>query len=984
MRRMWFVVAVAGLFLAASCKEKSEPAPAAQQKEVKKDQPPAPQNPKAEEPKPEAQDPKPGETKPEAKPVEQKPAEAQVEKKPEQPAQKSPAEELQAIETVASAAGLDSVKMVDSLKALQEWQNKNPQAPEAAKAKVLSAKLRVSGLLMGCSGKIVDMDEKIMSYDGKLAADAQATPELWSQYMRGLAADMQKQAAELQGAEKDALMGYASLLAWQADDILESAGKVSGAKLEMPKEWLSSEKPIPAVEEVDHEEEVKSDAAGAAQAEQPKAEEPKAEEPKAEEPKAEEPKAEEPKAEEPKAEQAAVVFPATVAMIGADPNTLFALAAADSPVALEARYLMLLKMRDALKVGSAATEMDRWFEIADGMGKLLCAACGQFRFVRPEFRRQVVYSPSNVGIVCPEAKAAMETGTPAVEVVGPKCHSLFGIPAEEAALLTPVNALVMRIHALVLEKSAATEGAGFMVEELNALAAETRSLLRANVALFPPLRGFPKDKWEAMKDSLVLRSDLKPTSPAFSYMPLDVVVTDETSVSSLLRPVAQADQLPMAFIEKATGFGWPGKNVGNLEAIKAEVAEKEKGLKEKKVPYLDFFNAYVEDVVVKGVKFDKPDYSVPSLVTAAKELASAAETLEGGAYQLLKEKKVINSERATWENFADTVGKALLYAVDHKAPVLLMKKVLDSWYHADFKDMRLVKATGCGSTVPTVYYTEKYLDESVLDTTYKRPVLVYVTSDNQINFYPPATSSSRSKMTAKRSPNKRNSKWPGKFRSIYDPRNPDDIWNLFMSYTSEGEKDFEEKVAGIARTMQRKWDNGNVFYLMAHEKADAGLVVKVADILTHLPGSPVKDLAKAFPGYECDEKAGPEYCPTNIVVLFPEVEIPYLPGKVKVQEVQQNVHCDEKEINRRIMAKRGAIKFCYDPELQKNGNLKGRVVYKFTIGAAGRVTEISVENDGLGNKNVVDCALKVIRGVQFPRPIGGECKIRYPYNFKPE
>lgn len=1014
MRRMWWVATlVLGMFL-VSCKEEPKPAPAPKQEAAK-----APQAKPAETKPAEV---KPAETKPaEVKPAEVKPAETKpAETKPAE-SKPAAAEELAGIEKALGAAP-DGERLTDALKSVQEWQSKNAGAPELPKALVLAAKLRVTGLLLGASGKVADLDEKVLMYDGKLAAGTETTPDLMSQYMRGLAGELQKQAASLQGPEKDQLMAYAALLAWQADDILEATGKVAGSKLDVPKEWLLSDTPVPAAVEEPAEEapeakpaegapaaaapEAKPAEAPAAKAEEKPAEAvaAKAEEKPAEARPAEAKPAEEVKADAaagtaqqgeapaeakpadaaaPAAPAAVKLPPVTITAGGADPATLLALIQGNGPVALEARYVLLLKIRNALKAGAATTEIERWFETADGMGKFMCAACGQFRYVKPEFRRFVVFAPTNSGIVCPEAKAAIEGGTAAPDAVAASCAALFGLAAEDTVQMTAVNALALRTYTFVLEQTAAVPGEGFMITEVNALATETKGLLKGMLALYPPLRGLPKETWEAMKDKLVLRSDLNVTSPAFGYMPLEIAVADETNVSGLMRPVVQTGAVPFQFAEKATGYGWPGKNVGTLEATNAEKAEKDKALKEKKVPYLDFFNAYVEELVVKGVKFDKPDYSVPSLVAAAGELFNAAVGLEPNVYAELKDKAVVNAERPNWPNYADTVGKALLVAVDHKAPVLLMKRMLDSWFHADYKDMRLVKGTGCLGTVPTVYYTEKFLDDSVLDTTYKRPVLVYVTSDNTVNFYPPTTNSARSKMTAKRSPSKRSSKWPGKFKSIYDPRNPDDMWNLFMSYTSEADKDFEAKVADIARQMQRKWDNGNVFYLMAHEKADSGLVVKVADILTHLPGKPVKDLAKAFPGFECDAEKGPQYCPTNIVVLFPEVEIPYLPGKVKVQEVAQNAHCDFPEIKRRIDSKKGGFKFCYDPELQKNANLKGKVTFKVTIGAEGRVTNIVVGNDGLGNRNVVDCSTKVIKQVQFPRSIGGVCEFSYTYVFTP-
>jgi hypothetical protein len=212
----------------------------------------------------------------------------------------------------------------------------------------------------------------------------------------------------------------------------------------------------------------------------------------------------------------------------------------------------------------------------------------------------------------------------------------------------------------------------------------------------------------------------------------------------------------------------------------------------------------------------------------------------------------------------------------------------------------------------------------------------------------------------------------------------DPIWNLFYAYTKDTSPKFETDVMGIARAMKDKWDNGNVFYIVADDTASSGLIVKVADMLSRLEGDkPLADLALAFPGYTCDPEKGPQYCINDIVVLFPDVEIPVLPGKKKVDEVEQNVYCDKDDIAQKIGAKKGAIKFCYDGELQKNPALKGKVVYKFTIGPEGRVKAISVVSDGLGNDKVVTCTQNIIKSISFRRPIGGECTIQYPYNFTP-
>jgi hypothetical protein len=304
-------------------------------------------------------------------------------------------------------------------------------------------------------------------------------------------------------------------------------------------------------------------------------------------------------------------------------------------------------------------------------------------------------------------------------------------------------------------------------------------------------------------------------------------------------------------------------------------------------------------------------------------------------------------------------------------------------FHGGHRDNRLAKGAGLLDSVPTTYFTEKVLADEALDTTYKRPILVYVTKGDQVRFYPPTNKTRKGKMTKKRSPRLKNTSWPGKYRNRTDDRIPDPLWNLFMAYTTAGKKGWESDVQGIAAAMQEKWDNGNVFYVMAEEDAKAGTVAAVADLLAYLPGAPVPALDKAWPGYACDAEKELASCPTNVVVLYPDVEIPYLPGKKRIKEVELNVYCDKKDIEQKIGAKRGAIKFCYDPELQKNAGLKGKISYKFTIGASGKITQLDVTGNSLKNGKVLGCVSKVLKKIRFRKPVGGQCIGKKSLTFKP-
>jgi TonB family protein len=101
-----------------------------------------------------------------------------------------------------------------------------------------------------------------------------------------------------------------------------------------------------------------------------------------------------------------------------------------------------------------------------------------------------------------------------------------------------------------------------------------------------------------------------------------------------------------------------------------------------------------------------------------------------------------------------------------------------------------------------------------------------------------------------------------------------------------------------------------------------------------------------------------------------------VPGKPAVQGSL------DKEIIRRVVRQhRREIKFCYEQQLQKNKNLKGRVVVKFTISATGSVVSAVVKESSLNDAAVERCMTGKIRRWVFPEPKGGGIVIvNYPFN----
>jgi len=91
----------------------------------------------------------------------------------------------------------------------------------------------------------------------------------------------------------------------------------------------------------------------------------------------------------------------------------------------------------------------------------------------------------------------------------------------------------------------------------------------------------------------------------------------------------------------------------------------------------------------------------------------------------------------------------------------------------------------------------------------------------------------------------------------------------------------------------------------------------------------------------------------------------------------------DKEIIRKVVRQhRREIKYCYEQQLQKNPQLKGRVKMEFTISPQGSVIAATPVESTLGNTSVETCMSNKIRHWSFPAPKGGGIvKVKYPFNF---
>lgn len=94
-----------------------------------------------------------------------------------------------------------------------------------------------------------------------------------------------------------------------------------------------------------------------------------------------------------------------------------------------------------------------------------------------------------------------------------------------------------------------------------------------------------------------------------------------------------------------------------------------------------------------------------------------------------------------------------------------------------------------------------------------------------------------------------------------------------------------------------------------------------------------------------------------------------------------NGYLSPEQINRVVRANQAAIRYCYEVEVQRQPNLRGRVAINWRINLQGSVTSARVAESTLRNARVEGCMVRQIRRWRFPQPDGGEVVVTYPFIF---
>lgn len=106
-------------------------------------------------------------------------------------------------------------------------------------------------------------------------------------------------------------------------------------------------------------------------------------------------------------------------------------------------------------------------------------------------------------------------------------------------------------------------------------------------------------------------------------------------------------------------------------------------------------------------------------------------------------------------------------------------------------------------------------------------------------------------------------------------------------------------------------------------------------------------------------------------------------GKVKLGGMTGTGFCKKGHIRSVVLRRAGAIRACYEAQLQIHEGLAGKITARWTINMEGRVDGVSIIGSTLGNTSVEQCIQRTLRRMRFEKPEGGVCVVQWPFVFNP-
>ena len=91
---------------------------------------------------------------------------------------------------------------------------------------------------------------------------------------------------------------------------------------------------------------------------------------------------------------------------------------------------------------------------------------------------------------------------------------------------------------------------------------------------------------------------------------------------------------------------------------------------------------------------------------------------------------------------------------------------------------------------------------------------------------------------------------------------------------------------------------------------------------------------------------------------------------------------DAQSVEKIIRKNSAILRYCYERELQKKPDLRGKIVVKFSIEQDGKVRSAKVESSTLQDATVEACIVDRFKKMKFPAS-DEEAVVRYPIMFSP-
>jgi len=105
--------------------------------------------------------------------------------------------------------------------------------------------------------------------------------------------------------------------------------------------------------------------------------------------------------------------------------------------------------------------------------------------------------------------------------------------------------------------------------------------------------------------------------------------------------------------------------------------------------------------------------------------------------------------------------------------------------------------------------------------------------------------------------------------------------------------------------------------------------------------------------------------------------------RVQMQTARPRVsgYLSPEQIMRVVRRNQAAVRYCYENELQRQPNLRGRIEIAWRIARNGTVSSARRASSTMGNARVEGCIVRQVRRWRFPQPDGGEVDVNFPFIF---